>query len=290
MRIWPQCVPCILGVRLGEIVSSPHLGDGEKIVLVKEFIREFSRYITPAASTVVLATIGFRMVKELTSSEDPYAAFKERSNEEIAVLSSALLDEVPRSRGFERFRKLAVASINANSIDPGAPLGAGPSELGSHLYGGVLEIDHTREIYDRIKRSSRIVYLLDNAGEAVIDKLLVGEISGIVDEVFVMAKGKPYQNDVTLEEALQLGFGKVARVVSTGSDAAGPIPGEISEEAEDLLRSADLIVAKGMANYETYLYFRPPGDVAHLFQAKCLPVASTLNVPPGSSVALLKRV
>jgi len=131
--------------------------------------------------------------------------------------------------------------------------------------------------------------MLDNAGEAVFDKILVEEIVKLGPKVVVLAKSEPYQNDVTVNDAIKLGFDKVAEVVGTGSDYGGPLPEGLSKEAKELLAKTDLIIAKGMANYEAFLYAPPKKPVAHLFKAKCEPVASTLGVDVGARIAILKR-
>ncbi len=288
MKIEPICVPCIAQVRLRELASYGRLSDEERIEAMAKFLEEYSRLVWPGESTVVLATRAFKVVKRLLREEDPYREFKARSNKAARKLVP-LIEEKVRSieDDYERFRALVVAAVNANAVDPGVPFSAGPEVLCERLLEAKLDVDHTRRVYEFLKDSTRVAYYLDNAGEALIDLLLVKELASMGLEVTVLARGGTYQNDVTYEEALALGFGEYARVVSTGFDTCGPW--KLSEEARRALEEADLIIAKGMACYETYLYFPPPGHVAHLFQVKCWPVARTLGLKPRAKVVLFRE-
>ena len=102
-----------------------------------------------------------------------------------------------------------------------------------------------------LKNSKKVLYICDNAGEIVFDKLLIEEIKKYVADVVVAVKGKPILNDATLEDAEFVGINEIARVISTGGDIIGVILEECSQEFLDEFYSADMIVAKGMGNYES---------------------------------------
>ncbi|RLF16377.1 MAG: hypothetical protein DRJ66_03165 [Thermoprotei archaeon] len=289
MRLTPRCIPCIVNARANEIINYSRLSDEEKVKALSILLKVISENVTPNTSTITLASIGFRAVKELIGDDDPYREYKKLSNKIAMELLHDVMKEVKDLEGYERFRCLVVVSINANAIDPGVPpFHFDPERLREVLLEMSLDIDHTRKIYGLLTKAKRVVFLLDNAGEAVFDKVLVEEIANMVSEVIVVAKSSAYQNDVTVKDAIELGFDKVARVVGTGSDYGGPLPEALSSEVKELLSTADLIIAKGMANYEAFLYAPPKRPVAHLFKAKCKPVADTLRVRVGSRIALLK--
>ncbi len=288
MKIWPQCIPCIMKVRLNEILESP-LSNEEKIVAMKRFIEKITPYISSNASTVRLATIGFRIVKQLTGMEDPYKEYKILSHRTARQILEKIKYRVEKLEGYEKFRQLAILSINSNMLDPGTPYNFTPTQLEKILFDDNLKIDDTREIYEMIKSAKSIVYLLDNCGEAIFDLLLVEFISDIITaKIYVVAKGKPYQNDVLYSDAINIGFPKYSLLLSTESDAAGPFPDEISEETMKIIHNADLAISKGMANYEAYLDEPYSKNIAFLLKAKCVPVASSLGVKQGDSVAYLK--
>ncbi|MBQ7867345.1 MAG: DUF89 family protein [Clostridia bacterium] len=127
--------------------------------------------------------------------------------------------------------------------------------------------------------AKRIVYLTDNCGEIVMDKLLMRVIRRMNPEaeLVVIVRGDDVLNDATREDARQVGLDTVARVMDNGSDVAGTWLEEISQEASHTLKTADVILAKGQANFET---MRGCGmNVYYLFMCKCSMFASRFNVP-----------
>jgi len=149
-------------------------------------------------------------------------------------------------------------------------------------------VDDTEEIYRALRRARAVAYLLDNCGESILDKLLIAELRSWGLKVYAVVKGGAYQNDVTVSDALRVGLDEVAELVSTESDFSSLIPGTYSERVEEALRESDLVVAKGMAHYETLSELELDRPVAFLLRAKCEPVARSLGVGVGKNVALLR--
>jgi len=286
LRIKPQCVPCIYGVRAREIVESG-LSEEEKINALARFTGYYANLVGLGASTIVMATLAFRRVKELIGDPDPYKGYKEESYRIARGLAARVEEEAGKLVGFERFKFLLKASIAANLLDPGAPLGVEPSRLVETAESLRLARDETEEFYLHLLQSDHVSYLLDNAGETLLDALVIREIAGMGIRVRVFAKGAPYQNDTTYEEAVELGLGDIEGVelVSTETDAAGPvrqlIPGHVWEKMVD----ADIIVSKGMANFESFLDNPPPKPLFAMLVAKCPPVAEAARVKPGDAAA-----
>jgi len=288
VRIWPQCIPCILNARMREILDSD-LSREEKIEAGRKLLELLLREVSANASTIRVASRGFQLVKQLIGDEDPYRDYKRRSNELALKVLPEIEKRIRELEPYERFRFLVLVSINANSLDPGVPpFSTKIEDIKPLIFGGTFTLDHTKEIYCKLKEAKEVLFILDNAGEAVVDLLLVRELYEMGLRIRIMAKSMPYQNDVTVDEALELGFDKYGEVIGTGSDYGGPLPEGLSEEAKKALQEVDLIVAKGMANYEAFLYSPPPRPVAHLLKAKCVPVASTLGVKKGANVAILR--
>lgn len=284
MRIWPVCIPCIYEARAREILRSG-LSPEDKVYAL-ELLHELMSRASPHASTIRLATDAFRLVKRLLRDPDPYREFREESNRLVRErLIPILRERASGLSGYELFRTLAVASIGANVLDPGVP---GYESLRLEL-DVKLGRDESREAYELLSSSKRVAYVLDNAGEALVDLEIVRMLSEAGLEVTVLAKSVPYQNDVTVEEALQLGFGEYAEVVGTGSDSAGPLLGELSSEALRALLESDVIVAKGMAALEAFLEWTPPRPIVHILKAKCEPVATAVGVEEGEGVIAVRR-
>lgn len=282
MRISPECIPCILRVRSKEIIDSG-LKDHEKVAGLKELLKLASKEVNHGSYTVELAWLLFRYVKKITGVADPYRRYKEMSNNVVSEILRSKRKLLESMEEEERFMTLILASVNANLIDPGAP----PFEidlrkLSEELFTGGFEVDDRRKIYSRLKKAKEVAYILDNAGEAVVDLEIVNLLENMGINVVAIARSEPYQNDITVEEAKKLGF---RNVLGTGSDFPGIWPEHTSKETVRIIRNADMVIAKGMANYEAF-YAKPPGrEIVHILKAKCRPVASTLGIKEGSNVA-----
>jgi len=289
MRFRAVCIPCIFSVRSKEILESD-LTEEEKKKALRQLMKLLYELFDPNQSTTYIACEAFRYVKQVTHNDDPYRRYKEETNRLAKKLLPRVLEEMKKYEGKDLFKKLVAVSVNANILDPGVPsLKFKLTDLEKLLLRDDFAVDHRDKIYDLLLESKKVIFLLDNAGEAVFDKLIVDFLATEMGlKVWVVAKDRPYQNDVTVREALKLGLGENAQVLGTGSDYSGLLPGTYSKEVKELLKSCDLVIAKGMAHYETFLYAPPERTVAHLFKAKCQPVAETLGVAPGSNIALLK--
>lgn len=290
MIIRAVCIPCIFQVRSKEILSS-NIDEREKKEALRGLLKLMYELSRTNASTTFIASEAFRYVKRVTKDPDPYREYKRLANEVARRLVPKVRKMLEGLEGYGYFRRLVTIAVNANSIDPGVPsFKFGFEMLGDLLLNEEFSIDHRERIYGFLKGCKRVIYLLDNAGEAVFDVFLVKFLACEMDlDVTVVTKTFPYQNDVTVEEALELGFKDYARVLGTGNDYSGLLPGTYAKEVRDAINEADVIVAKGMAHYETFLYAPVSKPVIHLFKAKCAPVASTLKVSPGSNIALLKN-
>jgi uncharacterized protein with ATP-grasp and redox domains len=128
-------------------------------------------------------------------------------------------------------------------------------------------------------RAKRLVYLTDNCGEIVIDKLMIEQICKINPElhVTVIVRGKEILNDATMEDAIQVGLDQITTVTGNGSNIAGTCLDEISEEAKNLIEQADFIISKGQGNFET---LQECGlNIYYLFLCKCMMFANRFQVP-----------
>ena len=133
-----------------------------------------------------------------------------------------------------------------------------------------------------------VLLLTDNAGEIVFDRLLARELRSLGCRVTVAVKGGPALNDALVEDALMAGISSdVDEIIDTGTDAIGINLEESSEAFRSRFHNAELIVSKGMANWETLTEFPAPCPVLFLFRTKCEPVAVTVGAPLERNVAKL---
>ena len=131
-----------------------------------------------------------------------------------------------------------------------------------------------------VDEAESVLYLADNAGEIVFDRLLLEEMPK--DKVVVAVKGAPIINDATMDDAVAAGVPYVVEVIDNGSDAPGTILESCSPAFRSRFESADLVISKGQGNYETVSGLDKP--IFFLLKAKCQVIADDLGVPVGSLV------
>ena len=200
-----------------------------------------------------IAQQAYRIIHQIAGDSDPYRREKEESNRAALAVYPRLKQLVGQSAdGIYTACKLAIIG---NSID------FGPSAFNNSNLEGIIDtamkqplaVNSYDRFLDRLHKCRSLLYLGDNAGEIVLDRLLIEEIckgDGGVEVHFVVRR-KPVINDATLEDALAVGMDGVARVISSGSDAPATILSQCSEEVNSLYRSADVIIVKGQGNYES---------------------------------------
>ncbi len=137
--------------------------------------------------------------------------------------------------------------------------------------------------------ATRILYLCDNAGEIVFDRVLIEVLRSLDKQVTAVVKGVPVINDATIEDAEATGLGEAAsRIIHNGNDGIGTLLELCSEEFLEVYRSADLIISKGQANYETLSPVRDD-RIFFLFKVKCPVVAEALSRREGDIVVIDNR-
>ena len=138
-----------------------------------------------------------------------------------------------------------------------------------------LAINMVEKLQNEIKKAKHILYLGDNCGEIVFDKLLIETIDN--PNVIFAVRGKPVINDATLMDACQVGMDKVCKVISNGFDAPSTLLEFSSAEFIKEYQRADLIISKGQGNFEG-LMNDSHANIFFMLIAKCDPIADLLNV------------
>ena len=178
-------------------------------------------------------------------------------------------------------------SIAGNVMDYGANSSFDIHQTIDHVIEAELAIDHTKELREKIKEAKKILYLGDNAGEIVFDKLFI-EIMMHHDVTYVV-KGGPVLNDATIEDAIAVGMDLSADIISNGFDAPSTILSNSSQEFVNKFNEADLIISKGQGNFEGLAGYHDP-RVFYLLMAKCDVISEILKVKKGSFVVFNQKV
>jgi len=279
MRSYFDCVPCAIRQALD---AARMTTDDEAIHdrVVREALR-MALEMDYNESPPVRAQGIHRMIREWTGVVDPYYELKRRYNALAMEMYPAAKDVVEGSAdSLDTAVRLAAAG---NIIDFGVNSTVSEEQvrealdasLGKHLDGEVLE-----QFRGAVAGAREILYLGDNAGEIVFDKLLIEQIGP--EKVTFVVKAGPILNDALLEDAQEAGLSDLGEVIDNGDDAPGTIIERCSEDFRERFGRADVVVSKGQGNYETLSDVER--DVFFLLQAKCGVIAKHLNCEVGSLV------
>jgi len=231
-------------------------------------------------SPPVVAQRIHRRLRELTGVDDPFQAAKDQQNRMALNFLHELKGEIEAA-----LDPLAMAvrmAIAANIIDLGAKTGLAGEDMLSALTKAVKEpvLGDLEGFRQAVAQAHRILYLADNAGEIVFDRLLIEQISP--ERVTLAVRGKPVINDATMADARAAGLHKIVEVIDNGSDAPGTVLTDCSQEFIRRFTEADLIIAKGQGNFETLS--DEPYNIFFLFKAKCPVIAEHIGLPMGTHV------
>ena len=159
-------------------------------------------------------------------------------------------------------------------IDQSVVYGAIKSAMANQLFGDM------SALCDAIYSAKKILYLGDNAGEIVFDRLLIEQLP--IDRVTFVVRGSPVINDVTVDDARITGMTDFVHVIDNGSDAPGTILKECSDTFRQQFDGSDLVIAKGQGNYETLSDVEK--NIFFIFKAKCPVIAGNVGCELGKFV------
>ena len=225
----------------------------------------------------------------LMGTDDPYRDVK-------AAFNRLLLEREPDceralAASDDPYQLALRYSAAGNLIDvaPGHDFGEDAvHDLLAQVPGLEFAIDDSESLHEAILAAKKVVVLADNCGEIVLDKVLIRQLARErpdCDFVYVV-RGGNIQNDVTMVDAEQVGIGEVARVVSSGAAIPCTVPARSSAEMRREFYDADVVIAKGMGNYESLGFDWARPDIWYLMMAKCEVVADHAHAPLMSLVCL----
>ena len=246
-------------------------------------VLEMLKNLQPDATPPDIAYAVHRTVCRLTPANDPYKDTKAKSTAQALELYPRLKELVNASADpLDTALRLSIAGniIDVAVKDTFDDLWETVERVLKQDYA----IDDSRELRTRLKEVDYLLYLADNAGETVFDRVLIETLNL---PVFYAVKGGPILNDATLEDALAAGLDGCAEIISNGAEAPGTILHFCSEEFRRQFDEAPLVIAKGQANYET---MSQGGDKVYcLLQVKCPVIGKDIQAPQGSIVIRRSR-
>jgi len=288
MRTQVECVPCFVNQAIRALRANGKDEDYIKRVLPE--ILDILRGIDFRSTPMENASILYEFIRNSLGVRDIYKEVKRTHNE-------LLLRNYHKFKGFvekcnDKLKAAIMLSCGANLVDLGSRDVSTDDIYDEIVVNSKKEfcVDHYYNLVEDLSNAQRVTFFLDNAGEAILDMLLVEtilEVFSNISEIIVVAKAEPFINDITVEEAKEVGFEKLPRTRLMGVyPSKDRVPNYWSEEIRDLISSSDVVIAKGQANYEAL----DVEGIYHLFYVKCNAVSRYVGVPVGCPVLFKRRL
>ncbi len=279
MKTYYECLACIINQT---IKALPTVDEKHHDKILREVIAGLSK-ADYSLSPPELAKRTYDIISEYTGDKDIYYEIKKASNKYILDLYDELKNIIDESN--DRFETALHLAVAGNIID----FGAKNSYSDIHIHEEIekmltadLSSSHTEELKREIDNSEKILYLGDNAGEIVFDKLFIEQLPK--EKITFAVRGKPVINDATMKDAKDIGLTEIVKVIDNGAGYPGTVLGSCSKEFQEVFNEADLIISKGQGNYETLSENKQ--NIFFLLRIKCDIVARDLNGNVGDFVVL----
>lgn len=280
MKTYLDCYACFIRQALEATRMANQEETVQKKVLneVMERLKIMDLSVSPPRQAQVI----HRLIRKVTGLKDPYADIKKEHNTELLRLEPTLLEHIQKSP--DRLQEAMKVAGACNAIDMGPNRAwKRAEELVDQIKNptlGPFDVDGFKQ---QLYNSKTMLYIADNAGEIVGDKILLSVLTEQPKpDILFAVRGAPVLNDATLEDAEQVGIDRMARVITTGADCPGIILSECSREFREAFERVDLILAKGQGNYETLN--QAGQNIFFLLQVKCALVARDIHSSVGQII------
>ncbi len=271
-----DCIPCAIGSLI--TLFKKGMVTSEKQAPAMRALLNYLSQIDFNQSPPKIGQEMHRIIRQILNNPDPYYQLKQKFNRLMLDYYpdlKKLVDEADNS--FQMALRLAIAG---NVIDYGP---SQPFDINKTLEQAksiVLAIDDSQFLQESISKSKILLYLGDNAGEIIMDRIFLETIQH--PNIYFVVRGAPVINDALIEDAQLVGIDKIAHLITNGDDAPGTILESTSAEFRNIFEKADLIISKGQGNYEGLCCV--PKNIFFILMTKCDHVANHLGVKKGDFI------
>lgn len=267
VRLHTGCIHCMVDRHLNHYdVDAP---EAKKLAYMQGVLGIVSQAKTFESAPVITERI-YELQRKMFGETVDFSEIKHTYNQMMKKEEEKIVQEIAKAK--DPLKRAIQYAMTGNYIDFGAM---------SHVDNAKLEelLDRSQENhidekeYARLKedleKASKMVYLTDNCGEIVLDKILIGQIMKRYPkvEITVIVRGKPALNDATIEDAQEIGLSDLVKVIGNGSGITGTWLPQVSREAGEMIDTADLILSKGQGNFETLQGCKK--NIYYMFLCKC---------------------
>lgn len=272
-----ECIYCT--IKKADSLFSQYERDEEKKL---KFMKEVFKIVSMSEKGDTAPDLNARIMRLLNSDlnlGDIYFEIKKEYNKLLISMEEEILSYIYNSQ--DKLLTALKYAMVGNFIDFGAMDNVDSDKL-KNLIGNapkqVIDIKEYENFLAELKNAKQIVYIVDNAGEIVFDKIFIKVIKEIYSDLIidVIVRGKPAYNDATIIDAEEIGLCDIVNVVGNGTDIPGTQLNKINIKSKEVIDNADLIIAKGQGNFETL--FGCGMNIYYIFLCKCDLFTTRFNI------------
>lgn len=269
MKTYLDCFPCFIeqAVRAARLVTE----DEEVIKKIVDEVGAYFQDVSLGATPPETGEFIYRRIREITGVNDPYKELKRKSISEVLAIYPILEEMLVQSED-PLLTAIRLSTIG-NVLDFGIKKEYNLMDEIAKISEMEYAIFHFKEFKEHLDGADSVLFIGDNAGESVFDKLLIAELGKPVTYV---VRETPVINDTTMDDAIKSGLQDVAELISSGSTAPGTILHLCNEPFLERFREADMVISKGQGNYEGLSGV--DRSVFFLLRAKCQVIAHNSGV------------
>lgn len=288
MKVNYECASCMLR-QSREAIEHAVKDNNKRMDTTLKVIAYLDKYFKKNTRSNKLGTDLHHMIMKETGNDDPYKTLREEGNQIAEKLVPLIEEIVKKNPTLENYVKAAVIGniIDYGSLDQSTDM----EQLIKMKIKEDSVINDVDKLDKTLRKSNTILYLADNSGEIVFDKLLIKKIKEDYDvEIILALKESPILNDALIEDAKKLKLDKYTKLITTGAASVGVVEDYISDDLTRLLNTVDLVISKGMGNYEGLTEMNVKSPIFFLLTTKCSVIAKEIGVPVGSSIIVEKKL
>lgn len=277
IRLNPECIRCLLKKHLE---SCPESADtATRIEYMQSILKIIGNAPKYYSSPKLLNSIN-EVKSRMFGYKEDFTEIKKHFNILMLEIEPQLKAELGKAD--DPLRRALCYAMMGNYIDFGTRKSVDETELKNLLWNTSDEIINDtayKELKYDLSKAKTLVYLTDNCGEIVMDKLFINIIKELYSDISITAivRGGDILNDATMEDAKQVGLTDIVTVIDNGNNIAGTWLEELSGQAMNVIDNADVIISKGQANFESL--YQCGKNIYYAFMCKCKLFADRFNVP-----------
>lgn len=286
MFMKPDCLPCLYNQTL-RVTKAINLDDDLAANVLKEAARIISK-LDMKETPPEAAAIIYPKISKIVKKDDLYEEKKIESTKKANELLKKIEPQIKEQKDIvDTALRLAVAG---NVIDFATEVSFDLEDEIKKIFDAKFAKDDKKIFKDRLKEAKTLMVIGDNVGEHLFDKKMIELFLEFNPDlkVYYLVRGKPIINDVTMKEAKDIGLDEVANIIDSGVDTPGFLLNRANEESKKLFKSVDLVLAKGMGNFECMEEIKD-NRLFFLFKVKCSVVASKVGKNIGDLICLQNR-